>query len=488
MAILLVVDNPKNWPLHIPDVSVVAARTYLTDPTWSDDRTAKVFNLCRSYRYQTVGYYVSLLAAARGHKPLPDINTIQDMKSQSIVRTLSEDVEELIQETLKPLQSRRFTLSIYFGRNFGRRYERLALRLFNLFQAPMLRAEFVRHEHWELQAIQPIAVNEIPEEHREFAIEAAQQYFAGRNKRIRRRRTPRFDLAVLVNPDEDEPPSDERAMQRFQKAAEAVGLDFELITRDDFHRLAEFDALFIRETTAVNHHTFRFAQRAAAEDMVVIDDPVSILKCSNKVYIAELLDRHGVPTPRTLVVHKQTRDTILEQLGLPCVLKQPDSAFSKGVIKVETEAQLEKEVTRLLEKSDLIIAQQFLPTSFDWRVGICERRPLYVCRYYMAREHWQVIRHAKDGTKTEGTTDTISVGEAPEELVRTALKAANLIGDGLYGVDIKEVDGSFYVMEVNDNPNVDAGTEDAILKSALYREIMGVFLRRIEQRKRGFGG
>src|SRR5690606_39927782 len=105
MSILLVVDHPKSWPLHIPDVSVVAARTYLTDPTYSDDRTAKVFNLCKSYRYQTVGYYVSLLATARGHKPLPDVNTIQDLKSQTVIRTLSEDIDEQVQQTLKPLQS-----------------------------------------------------------------------------------------------------------------------------------------------------------------------------------------------------------------------------------------------------------------------------------------------------------------------------------------------------------------------------------------------
>ena len=37
----------------------------------------------------------------------------------------------------------------------------------------------------------------------------------------------------------------------------------------------------------------------------------------------------------------------------------------------------------------------------------------------------------------------------------------------------------------NDNPNVDAGNEDSVLKDALYREVMGVFLKRIEARKRG---
>ncbi len=486
MSILLIVDNPKSWPLHIPDVSVVSARAYLTDPAYSEDRTAKVFNLCRSYRYQTAGYYVSLLAAARGHKPLPDINTIQDLKSQTVVRTLSEDIDEEIQNALKPLHSRTFTLSIYFGRNFAKRYESLSLRLFNLFQAPMLRAEFAYAKNkWELQAIRPISVNEIPEDHREFAVEAATLYFAGRNRRLRRRHIPRYDLAVLVNPNEEEPPSDERALHRFQKAAEAVGLDFELITRDDFHRLREFDALFIRETTAVNHHTFRFAQRAAAEGMVVIDDPESILKCTNKVYLAELMDRHGIPTPKTLVVHKQNRKTIADLLGLPCVLKQPDSAFSRGVIKVEDEFELDREVTRLLAKSDLIIAQQFLPTSFDWRVGICDRRPLFVCRYFMARKHWQVIHHDTAGGKSEGHSNTLAVGEAPDELVKIAVRAANLIGDGLYGVDLKQIDNRFYVMEINDNPNIDAGCEDAVLKGALYRELMGVFMKRIDQRKRG---
>ncbi len=72
---------------------------------------------------------------------------------------------------------------------------------------------------------------------------------------------------------------------------------------------------------------------------------------------------------------------------------------------------------------------------------------------------------------------------APRKAVQIALKAANLIGDGLYGVDVKESNGNFYVIEVNDNPNIDAGFEDAVLKDDLYRRIMQVFLTRMEQRK-----
>jgi glutathione synthase/RimK-type ligase-like ATP-grasp enzyme len=484
MSFLVVVDNPQRWGLHIPGVEVVAARSYLTDAGYSDDRTAKVFNLCRSYRYQSLGYYVSLLAEARGHKPLPNISTIHDLKSKTVMRTLSEELDDLIQHQFRRLVSENFTLSIYFGQNTAKRYANLSMRLFNLFPAPLLRADFVRaKERWELESIRPIAEREIPPNHREFVSEAASNYFTHRNRRVRRRSEPRFDIAVLCDPDEKHPPSDERALKKFDKAAEAVGLDLEFITRDDYARIAEFDALFIRETTAVNHHTYRFARRAVAEGLVVIDDPESIVKCTNKVYLAELLERHGVRTPKTLIVHRDNIGRVAAELGFPCVLKAPDSAFSLGVVKIDDEADLTEAAALLLGRSELAIAQEFLPTDFDWRVGVLDRRPLYVCRYLMAKKHWQIIQHGSDGGFVEGRVDTLSVGETPGEVVSTAVKAANLVGDGLYGVDLKQIGRRCYIMEVNDNPNIEAGCEDLVLKDALYREIMGVFLRRIEQRK-----
>ncbi|MFH0878698.1 MAG: RimK-like ATPgrasp N-terminal domain-containing protein, partial [Lentisphaerota bacterium] len=130
MNILVVVNNPGDWPLEIPGVNVVSSRVYLTDPLYTDMANTRVFNLCRSYRYQSDGYYVSLLAAARGHKPIPSVTTIQDVKSLTIIRTVSEDLDELIQECLASILSNRFTLSIYFGRNMAHRYERLSLELF----------------------------------------------------------------------------------------------------------------------------------------------------------------------------------------------------------------------------------------------------------------------------------------------------------------------------------------------------------------------
>jgi len=487
MPVLIVVNDPKDWPLDVPDVEIVAAWDYLTQPTYSDLKSAKVFNLCRHYRYQATGYYVSLLAAARGHKPIPDVSTIQDLKSQRIMRVASEELEDLIQKSLAPIQSREFVLSIYFGRNLAKRHARLSLALFKLFQAPFLRASFVwseRNRRWQIQSINPIPASEIPEEHRTFVVEVASEYFKARHHPVRRRPAARYDLAILYDPEEEEAPSNARALDRFMKAAEAVGMEPELIEKEDYGRLAEFDALFIRETTGVNHHTYRFARRAEAEGLVVVDDPQSIVKCTNKVFLAELLEHHRIDAPRTLIVHKENVKDVVPTLGLPCILKQPDSSFSQGVVKVETETGLEAAIEGLLEKSDLVIAQEFLPTEFDWRVGVFEGHALYVCKYYMARRHWQIIRRNAAGLKTEdGRSETLPVEYAPAGAVRAALRAANLIGDGLYGVDIKQAGKKFYVIEVNDNPSIDAGVEDTVLKDELYLRIMRVMLRRIEQRK-----
>ena len=484
MKTLLVVPNPKKWHLHIPGVEIVSARKYVTEKIFSQLRGIRVFNLMHGYRYQSLGYYVSLLAEARGHKPMPSITTFRDLQTPAMVRMTSTALQELIDEALKPIKSDRFTLSIYFGRNMAKRYDRLCREIFNRFHAHFLKVEFVYAKgHWSIKNIIMVSLNEVPESHLEFINESASQYFSGAVRRSRKTLPQPYSMAILYRPDDEDTPSNEAALKKFIRAGSKVGLDVELITRDDFGRLREFDALFIRETTSVNNHTFRFARYAEAEGLVVVDDPQSIIRCANKVYQAEMLEHEHIRMPQTVIVHRDNVDLVVHQLGLPCILKRPDSSFSLGVEKVDTTEALEQKAFEMLDKSELIIAQEFLPTDYDWRVGIWDGQPLYVCRYYMAKNHWQIIRRDGTGKKHEGWSDTLAVEQAPPEVVKIALKAANSIGAGLYGVDVKQVKNRFYIIEVNDNPNIDAGVEDEVLKDELYLKIMQGFRRRIELQK-----
>jgi glutathione synthase/RimK-type ligase-like ATP-grasp enzyme len=75
----------------------------------------------------------------------------------------------------------------------------------------------------------------------------------------------------------------------------------------------------------------------------------------------------------------------------------------------------------------------------------------------------------------------MAVEQVPTEGLDLAVRAANLIGDGFYGVDLKQVNGGWRVIEVNDNPNVEHTVEDMVLKDELYDRIMQSFLRRLEK-------
>lgn len=483
MRSIVVCHGPEDWPLDAAGVEVVPARVYLTDPSWTRERGLRVVNLCRDYRYQSTGYYVSLLAAARRHHPFPDLRTVLDMKSRHLIRTVDEELDAVIQKSLQHLEGREFALSVYFGRNLAARHATLANRIFAQFPAPLQRAHFRRDERWRMTRVTPIAFRDVPASHRDFVAEAARGYLGRRSVPVRQRRQAFYDLAILHDPDEDPAPSDKTALARFERAARATGFEVERIRRDDYGRLAEFDALFLRETTFVDHHTFRFAQRAEAQGMVVIDDPTSILRCTNKVFQTEALSLRGVPIPKTWITDQVDAEHVERELGFPCVLKSPDSSFSRGVIKCGNRAELESESARLLVDSDLLVVQEYVPTDFDWRIGVFDGEPLYACRYLMAGGHWQIIKQTNAGRYRYGRVEPVAVAEAPPAVVKNAVRAAAAIGDGLYGVDVKVAGRRVLVTEVNDNPSIDAGCEDAILKGELYLRIMRGFLRRLEDKR-----
>ena len=488
MSVLVVIENPEECPLTFSGVEPVAARSYLTDNSFLDLKGAKVFNICRSYRYQSIGYYVSLLAEARNHKPLPNITTIQDMKSVGIIRLMSQEIEDNLQKLLADEGAQKVSINVYFGKCPDKKFESLGSRLFKFFPTPFFRADFAQNSGWQLINVSPLAVKEIPEAERMFSQTTASEFFAGKKLYIPKRAIPRYDLAILHDPQERLAPSDPKALKRFIKAANEIGLGTELITREDANRLSEFDALFIRETTGVDHHTYRMARKAVAEGLVVIDAPESILRCSNKVYLAELLTRSKLPMPRTWILHSKNLDSLPGNITYPCILKQPDSSFSQGVVMAENEKMLLDQARAMLKKSELVIAQEFLKSQFDWRIGILDRKPLFACKYYMAGKHWQIVRKDKNGREVFGKVETLPVTKVPKAVAAAALKAANLIGDGLYGVDLKQIGSKACVIEVNDNPNIDAGYEDDVLEDELYLRIMETFLRRIEARKTGSGG
>ncbi|MCW8828809.1 MAG: RimK family protein, partial [Gammaproteobacteria bacterium] len=486
---IVVVENFADWKVEGVEAEVVHVDDYLTGKDYFRQKNIQVVNLCRSYRYLSVGYYCSLLAEARGHRALPSVKTMLDLSRKSMYLLDAENLEQQIQKAFrKHLQQQEgdggFEVDVYFGRCNVEALAALARQIFEVFPCPLLRVGFQRQGKWRIAAIKPLPVQRLDGVQRDHLAAAFAHYRKKRWRAPKGRAASRYDIAILHDPNDPQPPSNSRALNQFIKAGRTLGVDVELIERRDYARLAEYDALFIRDTTRIDHYTYRFAKKAESEEMVVLDDPRSILLCTNKVYLAELLRAKKVPTPKTVIVGKGDLSAAQQQIGFPMVLKVPDGSFSQGVFKVEDAAQMREVTARLFRESELILAQEYLYTEFDWRVGILNRQPLFVSQYFMSKKHWQIVKYDGKGGFSEGGFRTLAVEQAPAEVVSVALKAANLIGDGLYGVDLKQNSDGVYVIEVNDNPNLDAGVEDVVLKEELYAQVMAEFVRRLDVKRR----
>lgn len=481
---VIVVEKRGDWKPDYPRAHIVTASEYLASDAFSKLRDCKVTNLCRSYSYLSVGYYVSLLAEARRHRVIPSTRTLSELSRKSIYSLDVSELDSLVHRSLKKSASNTYELLIHFGHAEHTELDDLARQIFEMFPCPLLRVEFkLQADKWRITRIRPYWINALEEvQHRSF-VRAVEQHLSKRWRSRRRRPDSLYDLAMLVNPTDPLPPSDKRALRNFVRVGKSLGIDVELIEKRDYARLAEYDALFIRETTSIEHYTYRFSRKAESEGMVVIDAPDSILKCTNKVYLAELLRANRVPTPKTVILDEDGLAALEREIPYPIVLKIPDGSFSRGVFKVNDRAELESVSAGLFKESDLILAQEFLYTEFDWRIGVLNGKPVFACQYYMSKKHWQILQHKKGGGVSEGGWRTLPIEETPPAVVRTALKAANLIGDGLYGVDLKQTAKGVFVIEVNDNPNLDSGVEDAVLKDELYRIILQDFIRRLEVRK-----
>ncbi len=482
MQTIIVTDDTQSWMFLSNLVPIIEATSYLSNEDYAQTQGIRVINLCQSYNHQTIGYYISLLAHARDHKAIPSVHNIQDVSNTTLSKLISQDIEDEIENSLHNIKTDEFTLSLYFGQNMAKCHAQLAKKLHGLFPLPLMRFTMENKKQWRIKNLELLSIADVPEQHRDFLHTAAQNYLSKKRFYLWRKKQRFHDLAILIDPGEQNAPSDKKALEFFAQSGEEVGLNVDFIEKNDAKSIAEYDALFIRATTSVNHYTYRMSRWATQENLVVIDDPRSIVTCGNKVYLAELMRTHQILTPPTTFLSKFDRK--LPDIEFPCVLKRPDSAFSHGVLKIEDKKSLKKTLAQFYKTSDIVLAQPFIPTEFDWRIGIIDNKPIFACQYFMAANHWQIYNWGSQN-ETVGDFETYPVHKVPEGVIKTALKCTRLIGDGLYGVDIKSHGNKHYVIEVNDNPNIDFGIEDKIVGEALYHQIMNVFLQRI-RRKHGY--
>jgi glutathione synthase/RimK-type ligase-like ATP-grasp enzyme len=272
-------------------------------------------------------------------------------------------------------------------------------------------------------------------------------------------------------------PREEAALENFKRAAEKAGQEFHYLFREDISDIPRYDAVFIRATTDPLFTAYIVSKTAWELGLKVIDDPESITICANKIHQYSLFEKYDVPRIPTVFLNKEELhhkkiSEVFEELGKPVVIKAPYTSFSRYVEKAACETSFRDVSKRFFKKSDVLAVQKFTPTAFDWRVGVLNNDVLYVCKYMIPKGRWKHGAKLRGKpTFTWGRTVALKKDSIPQRLREVALKACSVVGKGLYGVDLKEVDGDYVVVEVNDNPSIYSGYEDLKDKD-LYAKII----------------
>jgi glutathione synthase/ribosomal protein S6 modification enzyme (glutaminyl transferase) len=484
--VFILLDSLHAWKPYYETDSLMTVSDYL-EHKYGNRAPQLVINLADDYSYNSSGYYCSLLAQARGHRVLPCVETLNKLATGTGIR-MSSNLQKLCYQWIsrnKP-EGDIWYMDIYFGTCREKGLEKIARFIFDNYPCPLLRVGFNTRARNQIETVQALSLRGLDDAGQDFFAETLDHF----NKKVwrtpRTARPARYNLAILHDPAEKFPPSDRQALNKFLDVARRMNIHAELITEEDATRLMEFDALFIRTTTSLNHYTFHLAQQALQNDIAVIDDPESIIRCTNKVYLCELFEKYKIPAPKTQLIFRSNVNSfeqISGELGTPIVLKIPDGSFSIGMHKVSCKEELEQALAVMFEKSAIVLAQEFTPTEYDWRIGLLGGEPLYACKYYMAKGHWQIYNHAHDDSRRNlcGPWETVPICQVPPKVLDTAVRAAALIGKGLYGVDLKLVSGKAEVIEINDNPSIERDVEDAVLGDELYYRILSFFARKLDK-------
>lgn len=290
-----------------------------------------------------------------------------------------------------------------------------------------------------------------------------------------RRKPDRPTLLIVSGGDLQLQPSLPGSLITFAEAAEAAGLNPRFWSvEEDVPPLA--DAAFIRTHTEVGGRAELVAATFERRGAPVIDHPSSIARGCNKIHQSLVFAAAGVSTPTTHFVFSMSHlDCAVAAIGAwPIVVKDPVGSFCRGVELAHCRSDLERLVTDLLASGHGVVLQSFEPTGFDWRIGILSGQPLFAAKYGMAAGSWKICASDGQGERW-GPSEGVPLAEAPAQVVKMALRAARALGDGLWGVDLKVVNGRPMVIEVNDNPNIDDHIEAAVAEDRVWERTAGWF-------------
>lgn len=196
---------------------------------------------------------------------------------------------------------------------------------------------------------------------------------------------------------------------------------------------------------------------------------IAIVRSHDKFRSLQLLSKAGVGIPKTIFCRETTEvDDMIEQIGLPMIIKIPHGTQGKGVVLAET-----RKAARSVSQALHILNTSTLLQDFIEEASGTDIRALVVGNQVVASMQRQSLDDEFRSNIHQGGEGTpIKLTDDEKHL---ALKAAKATGLSICGVDIIRSARGPLVLEVNSSPGLEG------IEAATGRDVAGKIIEYVER-------
>lgn len=229
------------------------------------------------------------------------------------------------------------------------------------------------------------------------------------------------------------------------------------------------DGVIPRIGTSVTSLGIAVVRQLEAMDVYCANTALGIANARDKLRCLQILARHGISIPPTELVGRREdiQPAIARVGGAPLVIKLKEGTQGVGVILAETAEVAEAIVETLRSAKQKVLIQKFVAESRgrDIRAFVVGGRVVAAMRRVAQG------REFRSNVHRGAVAGRVALGARYE---RTALRAAEVLGLEIAGVDMLEATSGPQVMEVNASPGLEG------IETATRIDIAGAILDHVQ--------
>jgi len=242
-------------------------------------------------------------------------------------------------------------------------------------------------------------------------------------------------------------------------------------------RLDGFDAVIPRIGASQTFFGCAVVRQFEMMGVYSVNESVAITRSRDKLRSLQLLARKGIGLPVTGFANDpRATGALIEQVGgAPLVIKLVEGTQGVGVVLAETRQAAESVIEAFRGLNANILAQEYIKEAkgADIRAFVIGGKVVAAMKRQSKEGEFRSNLHCG------GTASVVKI--TPEER-STAVRAANILGLNIAGVDMLRSNHGSVVMEVNSSPGLEG------IETTTGKDIAGMIVDFIEKEVKGKKG